>query len=98
MSFVPTAGGKPASPSSEPWLFHVAAFGERPAGAEGKAAHLCVSDCDGDGDSDVISSSPHAFGIWWHEQLPKAEWKTHEIDSGFSQTHAICLADVDGDG
>lgn len=88
----------PATPSTDPWPFHVAAFGERPAAAEGKAAHLCVVDCDGDGDNDVVSSSPHAYGIWWHEQLPNGQWKTHEIDSSFSQTHAVCLADIDGDG
>jgi hypothetical protein len=80
------------------WKFHPAQFGERLPQGEGKAAHLLVYDCDGDGDQDVISSSPHAFGIWWHEQLPGNQWKTHEIDSTCSQTHALVLADINGDG
>ena len=34
------------------------------------------------------ASSPHGFGMWWHEQIGKDEWKQHEIDKTFSQTHA----------
>jgi hypothetical protein len=84
--------------SSGEWSFHAAPFGERTARGEGKAAHMSVYDFDGDGDQDVLSSSPHAFGIWWHEQLPDSQWKTHEIDMSFSQTHAVCVADINGDG
>src|SRR5438094_622522 len=29
---------------------------------------------------------------------PLAEWKTHLIDDSFTQTHAVCLADINGDG
>ena len=36
--------------------------------------------------------------MWWHEQLAGGEWKTHVIDDSFSQTHALCLADINGDG
>ena len=57
-----------------------------------------VYDYDGDGDNDVLSSSAHRFGIWWHEQTAPNQWKTHEIDTSFSQTHALRLADIDGDG
>ena len=88
----------PADRSAGDWKFHAAAFGERPPQGEGKAAHLIVFDADGDKDADVLCSSPHAYGIWWHEQLPGEKWKTHEIDKSFSQTHAVCLADLDGDG
>ncbi len=86
----------PTSAETTLWKFHAAPFGER--AGEGKAAHLLVYDFDGDGDNDVLSSSPHGFGIWWHEQLPDGQWKTHEIDSSVSQTHAVCLADINGDG
>ncbi len=72
------------------WTFHAANLGE-------DAAQMLVYDFDGDGDNDVLSSSAHRFGIWWHEQTPHG-WKTHEIDKSFSQTHAVCLADVNGDG
>ncbi len=54
-------------------------------------------DFDGDGDNDVLSTSAHKYGIWWHEQLSEG-WKTHEIDMSFSQTHSVCLADINGDG
>ncbi|MDP7016175.1 MAG: VCBS repeat-containing protein [Pirellulaceae bacterium] len=73
------------------WKFHPAPWG-------GKGAQMFVYDFDGDGDSDVLSSSPHAFGVWWHEQVDEGEWKTHEIDKSFSQTHGVCFADMNGDG
>jgi len=86
----------PASASDEPWTFHAAAFGE--VGGEGRAAQIYVYDFDDDGDDDVLASSPHAFGIWWHEQTPGGKWIRHEIDRSFSQTHGVCLADINGDG
>jgi hypothetical protein len=86
----------PVSASKDLWAFHEVPFGER--AGEGKAAQMFAYDFDGDGDNDVLSSSPHAFGIWWHEQFPGGNWKTHEIDKSFSQTHSVCLADINGDG
>ena len=73
------------------WKFHAAPFGE-------KGAQMFVYDFDGDGDNDVLSSSPHAFGIWWFEQLADDQWRQHSIDDTFSQTHGVCLADINGDG
>jgi len=75
------------------WKFHAASFGEHE-----KAAQMYVYDFDDDGDNDVLASSPHAFGIWWHEQQSDGSWKSHEIDKSFSQTHGICVADINGDG
>ncbi len=72
------------------WKFHPAPFGAA-------CAHMHVYDFDGDGDNDVLSSSAHNFGIWWHEQTADG-WKTHEIDKSYSQTHSVCVADVNGDG
>jgi hypothetical protein len=81
----------PADQSKEgEWEFHKAPWG-------GKAAQMYAYDFDGDGDSDVITSSPHAYGIWWHEQVGKNEWKQHEIDMTFSQVHGVCMADINGD-
>ena len=79
------------SASGEPWKFHAVKLGDA-------AADMHVYDFDGDGDSDVLSSSAHAYGIWWHEQLPDAKWKTHLIDDSLSQTHGLCMADINGDG
>ena len=79
---------QPADAKSVPWPFH-------PAGFSG-GAQLCVFDFDGDGDQDVLGSSPHAYGIAWTEQTPDG-WKVHMIDETDSQTHAIHLADMNGD-
>ncbi|HUE73340.1 MAG TPA: PVC-type heme-binding CxxCH protein, partial [Pirellulaceae bacterium] len=76
---------------SEPWPFHQAPFGEA-------QAQMYVYDFDGDGDNDVLGSSAHRRGIWWYEQLPENQWKTHEIDDSIAQTHALILTDINGDG
>jgi hypothetical protein len=61
-----------------------------------------VLDVNGDGRNDVLSSSAHKFGIWWHEQLKnnpgKSDWKTHEISRSVSQTHSTRLFDLNKDG
>ncbi len=72
-----------------PWTFH-------PAKLYG-GAQLCVWDFDGDGDNDVVGSSPHDYGVSWCEQTPEG-WRTHEVDKSISQTHALHLADINGDG
>ncbi|MGD9720028.1 MAG: FG-GAP repeat domain-containing protein [Pirellulales bacterium] len=80
----------PASPSASPWVFHPVNFGEQ-------CSQMYVYDCDGDGDNDVISSSAHQVGIWWHEQKPDG-WQTHTIFKDISQTHSLNLVDINGDG
>lgn len=84
----------PADRSQTDWTFHEANLG-------GEAAQMYVMDLDEDGDMDVISSSAHDYGIWWHEQVKTGNtisWKQHEISKAFSQTHAMALADINGDG
>ncbi|MDP6636230.1 MAG: DUF1080 domain-containing protein [Phycisphaerae bacterium] len=84
----------PRDRTKSDWTFHRADFGDR-------SANLITHDFDGDGDADVLSSSAHAYGIWWREQIKvdgKISWKRHEIFKEFSQTHAIILADMNGDG
>jgi len=73
-----------------PWTFRPAKLGEN-------CANMYSFDFDGDGDLDVLSSSAHAYGIWWHEQTPNG-WVKHEIDRTFSQTHALWFGDLNGDG
>ena len=80
---------QPAQSTSVPWPFHAATFYG--------GAQLCVFDIDGDGDNDVLGSGAHAYGIAWSEQTP-AGWQTHMIDEQDSQTHALHLADLNGDG
>jgi hypothetical protein len=79
----------PAQAGGE-WTFHAAPFG--PAQAQ-----MYVFDFDGDGDNDVVGTSAHQRGIWWYEQEGDA-WKQHKIDDSIAQTHALVLADINGDG
>ncbi|HYH55336.1 MAG TPA: FG-GAP-like repeat-containing protein [Anseongella sp.] len=85
----------PGDPGERGWTFHPANFGE-------DCSQMYAMDVDGDGDQDVISASAHKYGIWWHEQAKDAaggpSWKTHEISKAFSQSHALSLADMNGDG
>jgi len=79
---------------SRPWKFHPAKLG-------GPCADMVVYDVDGDGWNDVISSSAHGRGIWWHRQLPDSQgsrFEQHDIFTGFTQSHAIVFADINGDG
>jgi hypothetical protein len=75
------------------WQFHAADFGP-------PCADLLVYDVDGDGDSDVIASSAHDYGIWWVEQRTGSgkRWRRHSITKGISQVHALRLADMNNDG
>lgn len=85
----------PTDPTQPGWAFHPAELGL-------SAAQMYVKDVNNDGYPDVISSSAHRFGMWWHEQGRdaggKTTWKLHEINSDYSQTHALSLVDLDGDG
>jgi hypothetical protein len=84
----------PADRTAENWTFHKADLGP-------DCANMLVYDVDGDGDSDVVSSSAHAYGIWWYEQKPSPDgpvFVQHEIARDWSQSHAMILADMNGDG
>jgi putative membrane-bound dehydrogenase-like protein len=76
--------------TGEAWTFHAASLGE-------PCSQMYAYDFDGDGDNDILSASAHRYGIWWHENTPEG-WKTHEIDKSYAQTHAVVLADINGDG
>ncbi|MBN2139129.1 MAG: VCBS repeat-containing protein [Sedimentisphaerales bacterium] len=84
----------PKDPKQPDWKFHPANLGP-------DCANLLVYDVDDDGDSDVITSSAHNYGIWWFEQLDPADgskFAQHLITKEYSQAHAIILADVNHDG
>ena len=85
----------PEDPTQAEWNFHEANLGE-------DCAHMHVLDVNGDGFNDVVSSSAHRHGIWWHEQIQgesgERGWKTHLISKDLSQTHALALEDLNKDG
>ena len=54
-------------------------------------------DAKGNGQKGLVSASAHNYGIWWHEKADTG-WTTHVIYKGFSETHALAMADVNGDG
>jgi hypothetical protein len=80
----------PAGSGATAWRFQPIDFGK-------PVSHMVVFDFDGDGDHDIACGSAHQIGIWWLEQTDNG-WKTHEIDTSFSQTHSLCLADINRDG
>lgn len=87
---------QPAKLDGKPWVFHRAKLGEA-------CADMYAIDLDGDGKNDVISTSAHRWGIWWHQQRKGADgsmnFVTHTLFKDLvSQTHALNFVDIDGDG
>lgn len=91
------AGGEERRPpTGRDWEFVPAPLGPN-------CAQMFTLDFDGDGDRDVFSSSAHAIGVWWHERKDsgpegRPAFTRHTIDDSFSQSHAVAMADINGDG
>ena len=81
----------PEDRTQSPWTFHPVSFGA-------DCANMIVYDVDGDGLNDVITSSAHQYGIWWHQQVKTdkgIEFKQHDICPKLtSETHAMILAEL----
>jgi len=75
----------PADPRTTGWTFHPAGLGE-------DCSQIYALD-----KNDLISASAHRYGIWWHEKADTG-WVHHTIYDKFSETHALAMADVNGDG
>jgi hypothetical protein len=87
---------QPAKDDGKPWKFHPANLGEA-------CADMFAYDVDGDGKPDIISSSAHKFGIWWHQQRAgngdNPSFLTHVLFKDlFSESHAMHCVDINGDG
>ncbi len=86
---------QPKDVKDQPWKYHRVNLG--PA-----CADMHAYDIDGDKVNDILTSSAHNFGIWWHRQNPK-KLRTGFVrrtlfEKLFSQSHALHVVDVDGDG
>lgn len=58
-------------------------------------------DVNHDGKLDLIYGQGHGYGLYWLEQAgtpDNPQWLRHSIDESFSQSHAVALVDIDGDG
>jgi hypothetical protein len=58
-------------------------------------------DVNHDGKVDLIYGQGHGYGLYWLEQagtILHRKWIRHTIDESFSQSHALALIDIDGDG
>ena len=58
-------------------------------------------DVNHDGKLDLIYGQGHGYGLYWLEQAgtpAHPQWIRHTIDESFSQSHALALIDLDGDG
>jgi FG-GAP-like repeat len=79
------------------WKFNPAPLGEA-------CADMFAFDVDGDGRPDVLSTSAHKFGIWYHRnglnpKTKEPEWRTTTLFGMLmSETHAAHFVDIDGDG
>ena len=84
----------PFDPRQPYWNFH-------PSDLGAECSQMYVMDVNGDQNPDVVSASAHLSGVWWHEQVKeneKTSWETHVISYAFAESHAVALADINGDG
>lgn len=80
----------PVDPHQGNWVFHPADLGE-------DCSQIYALDVKGNGKQALVSASAHRYGIWWHEQTDTG-WIHHLIFDKVSETHAMALADINGDG
>jgi FG-GAP-like repeat len=62
---------------------------------------ILAYDVNHDGKMDLIYGQGHSYGLYWLEQggTPSHRtWTRHAIDESFSQSHALALADLEGNG
>lgn len=82
---------QPLNPQNAPWPLS-------PAPLPGQATNLHAYDVNADGVQDIITSSPHNYGLWWYEGHSNNTWTQHLIDDSWSAGHSLQVADLDGDG
>jgi hypothetical protein len=103
---------QPPTPTGQ-WTFYNVAFSiPEFLGIEPDigGSNMYAYDVDGDGMTDIVSSSnSHGYGLAWFKQGPAGQFTRNMIfntpadkamynDVAFSQLHSLWLADMDGDG
>ncbi|MEX0717427.1 MAG: FG-GAP-like repeat-containing protein [Planctomycetaceae bacterium] len=90
----------PADRTADAWTFHpIELLADGKKIAPPPVADIHVYDFDGDGHADLVMSSAHRYGLWWFRNLGDGKrFEQRLIDDSYSQTHALALADIDGDG
>jgi FG-GAP-like repeat len=63
---------QPAKLDGKPWKFHKADLGPL-------CADMHTYDIDGDGKADIVSSSAHQTGMWWHQQKSGNAFVRHTL-------------------
>lgn len=81
----------PPDPRTDAWKWH-------PDFQLGGTGFIYVLDINGDGRPDLVYSMAHDYGIFWMEQTADGKWIKHRIDDTWSQSHALTLVDLNGDG
>ena len=81
----------PPDPRAGEWKFH-------PDFDLGQTGFLFVTDVNGDGRPDIVTSMAHDYGVFWLEQEDGGKWTKHMIDDTWSQAHAMSLVDFRGNG
>jgi hypothetical protein len=90
---------QPKKQTAAAWEFHPFTLSKDGKGDPLKGANMHVEDLDLDGDSDIIMSSAHTFGVWWFENDgSNSNFTYHLIDESYSQTHGMAYVDMNGDG
>ncbi|MBD3184204.1 VCBS repeat-containing protein [Candidatus Poribacteria bacterium] len=86
----------PKDPVNDEWKWHPE------FNLESTGVPVLTYDITGNGLMDIIWGAGHNYGLYWEEQkidsAGNRTWVRHEIDSDWSQSHALALADLDKDG
>jgi hypothetical protein len=91
----------PADPRHGTWTEHPLVLGDREGKTPQHTPQILVTDVNGDGLNDLITSSAHRYGIFWYEQVRTGKavsFRQHLIDDSWTQAHSLALGDLDGDG
>ena len=85
---------RPVDAKVEDWVFHPVDLGP-------DCAQILSPDKPGGPAIDIYTSSAHEYGIWWYRHRITEltdTWNRRTLDSSVSETHALALADINGDG